>query len=92
MPERYLHEKITKILLNEKCSRTHKFIDYPVKYLGRRHRILFHDPLSAFLIGLVADGYKGAIAGILHILTDKYINTKFRKEALKLLIKFYELM
>ncbi len=82
MPERYVHEKISRILLGKKYSEVHKIIDYPVKYLGRKHRILFHDILTASLIGFSIYGYNGALAGILHLITDKYFNTKFRKKLL----------
>jgi hypothetical protein len=88
MPERYIHEKISKIILGEKYSKVHKAMDYPVKYLGKRHRILFHDILSASLIGFSIYGYNGALAGILHLIADKNFNTKFRKNLLKLSLKF----
>ena len=70
MPSRYLHKQISKILVEEECDTTHKAIDYPVKFLRRRHRILFHDPASAAAIGFLADGYKGVYAGLSHIILD----------------------
>ena len=82
MPERYVHEKISRILLGKKYSKVHKIMDYPVRYLGRKHRILFHDILSASLIGFLTYGWDGALAGILHLITDKYFNTKLKKKLL----------
>jgi hypothetical protein len=52
------------------CERTHRTIDYPVKFFGKGHRILFHDPLSASFIGFLTDGEKGVYAGLSHILLD----------------------
>jgi len=46
-------------------------IDYPVKFLGRKHRVLFHDPLSAAVIGYFVDDYDGAYSGILHLAVDE---------------------
>lgn len=70
MPSRYIHKQISKILVKKECDRTHKIIDYPVKFLKAKHRILFHDPLSAMIIGFLADGRKGVYAGLLHMATD----------------------
>jgi hypothetical protein len=47
-------------------------MDYPARFLGKKHRILFHDPLSALVIGFVSEGYAGALSGLLHLATDKY--------------------
>lgn len=91
MPERYLHEKISKILLGGKYTEVHKIMDYPVKYLGRKHRILFHDILTASLIGFSIYGYNGVIAGILHLIADKYFTTKYRKKLLNLSLEVLSL-
>jgi hypothetical protein len=92
VPERYLHEKISELITGKKCSLTHKIIDYPVRYLGRKHRILFHDLFSVMIIGILSDGYEGFLSGILHLITDYYINSKFKKkiaiQGLKLLKYF----
>ncbi|MEM5766425.1 MAG: hypothetical protein QW423_02220 [Candidatus Aenigmatarchaeota archaeon] len=72
MPSRYIHKKISKILTGKSCEKTNRTIDYPVKILGKKHRILFHDPISAFLIGLVCDGKEGAVSALIHIATDNY--------------------
>jgi len=71
MPSSYIHKKISKILVGKDCKLTHKIIDYPVRFLGKKHRILFHDPVSALMIGLISDGYTGMISGLLHLATDR---------------------
>jgi hypothetical protein len=50
---------------------TNRAIDYPVKFFGKSHRILFHDPLSAATIGYLLDGYDRAVSGVLHLVVDK---------------------
>ena len=86
MPSRYLHKKISKILTEKECERTHGRIDYPVKFLGRGHRILFHDPLSALIIGFLTEGEGGVYAGLSHVALD-YCCTK--APILKYLLKMF---
>ncbi|MEM5773296.1 MAG: hypothetical protein QXL86_03715 [Candidatus Aenigmatarchaeota archaeon] len=43
-----------------------------MKILGKNHRILFHDPISALVIGIACDGLEGAASALLHIATDSY--------------------
>ena len=76
MPSKKVHTKISRSLTGKSCYKTNKIIDYPVRYLGRGHRILFHDPITAGIIGYVADGYQGAASGILHLGVDA-ICTKY---------------
>ena len=84
MPERYVHKKLSELLFGDSCEATHAAIDEPVKELGRGHRKLYHDPISAGLIGLVEDGYKGALSSTVHIITDNCTSNPIYKEALKL--------
>ncbi|HLC39358.1 MAG TPA: hypothetical protein VJJ76_00565 [archaeon] len=79
MPSREIHRLISKILTGYGCDRTHAAIDWPVKYLGNRHRIFFHDPLSAAVIGYLQDGERGAVSGVAHIVTD-YVVSWLRKK------------
>lgn len=71
MPSGYLHRKISKALLGKSCRKTNRAIDYPSKFLGRGHRVLFHDPLSAMAIGFILEDYSGALSGLLHLATDE---------------------
>ena len=79
MPSREVHKIISKIITGYDCDKTHAAIDWPVKYLGRNHRILFHDPISAFIIGYFCNGPEGAASGIAHIATD-YLTSKYKKK------------
>jgi len=83
MPSREVHRLISKLITGYDCDRTHATIDLPYRYFPqkykRKHRILFHDPLTAIVIGYLRDGEKGAISGIAHIVTD-YLVTRLRKK------------
>lgn len=71
MPDRKIHERITELFLGEKFSNVHAAIDGPSSSLGPNHRRLFHDPETAALIGFEVAGRDGALAAVLHILTDE---------------------
>ncbi len=90
MPDRNIHKKISEFIVGTPCEETHAYIDGPVKELGYGHRKLYHDPMSAGLIGVFKNGYRGAISGILHIITDRYFNTYLSKEALRFSLKVIE--
>lgn len=85
MPSRYYHEKLSKILTGKKCERTHLLIDYPSRFLGKNHRILFHD-VSALVIGFLSDGTEGGISALSHIALDKvYSKSKIMRKMIKYL-------
>lgn len=71
MPDRKIHEFVTEILLGEKFSDVHSAIDGPSSSSGPSHRRFFHEPETAAWIGHEIAGEDGAIAAILHILTDE---------------------
>jgi hypothetical protein len=79
VPNRNVHKLISKLITGYECNKTHAAIDYPVKYLRNGHRILFHDPISAFVIGYVFNGPQGAVAGVVHIVTD-YLVSEYKKK------------
>jgi hypothetical protein len=79
VPSRKIHKLISKLITGYECNKTHFIIDYPVKYLRNGHRILFHDPFSAFIVGYLCNGPEGAVSGIAHILTD-YLVTEVKKK------------
>ena len=79
MPGRDVHRLISKMITGYECDKTHAAIDWPAKYLGRGHRILFHDPISAFVIGYFCNGPEGAVSGVTHILAD-YLISKYRRK------------
>lgn len=85
MPGRDAHKKFSELLLGDDCNATHAAIDYPYRYLGRKHRVLFHDLLSAVLIGYFMDGYKGLASALLHLAADEYIKPRHAKVIVKAL-------
>ncbi len=90
MPDRYIHDKISKILLGNKCDETHSSIDGPVKDFGAGHRKYYHSIPSAALIGLLENGYRGAISGILHVITDEHFDNYIYKESLRFSLKMID--
>lgn len=72
MPNRQVHNFVNKILLGESYSKVSKLIDYPIKILpGPKHRVLFHDVISAPIVGtVVSRNIKGTVAALSHITVD----------------------
>jgi len=83
MPDRDVHRKLSRYLTGDDCNATHAAIDYPFRFLGRGHRVLFHDPLSAMMIGYIMDRYKGVASAVLHLAADEYLRPKQAKTAVK---------
>ena len=50
MPGREVHAYVDKLLFGRSYWRIHREMDRPYKYLGKSHRILFHDPVLAYMI------------------------------------------
>jgi hypothetical protein len=71
MPERRVHNYTTKLLLGRTFDEVHKALDGPVKFLGRKHRVLYHEPAEAALIGYRIAGCEGALAALLHVAVDE---------------------
>ncbi len=64
-------ERLQLAVLGKPHDKVHKAIDYPYKFLGPKHRILFHDPITAVIVARTASKEKGAgLAAVLHIATD----------------------
>jgi hypothetical protein len=73
MPERKYHVALDKLVLGKSYSQVHKYIDMPYLVLGKKHRVMFHDPLTAILIGYMVGGNEGAISALLHIWLDRVV-------------------
>jgi len=68
MPSHRIHKLVDKIFLGREYPDVHRDLDEPAKWLGKRHRILRHDPLYVFL--RYHNNPKKMISGLLHIITD----------------------
>lgn len=79
LPDLQTHKNISKLLIGEECEITNKIIDYPVRFLGRNHRIFFHDPISAALIGILTGEENGMYSALLHLVIDKYSTNQLAK-------------
>jgi hypothetical protein len=86
MPSRRKHEKLSKLLTGYSCEKTHMLLDYPAIFLGKNHRVLFHDLASASIIGFLSDGLNGMISAISHIILDEaYSKNKILKKLINYL-------
>lgn len=72
MPGLRTNRFVDLMFLNKSYWRIHRAMDKPVKYLGRTHRVLFHDPISA--LAIAENFYPGdpdaQTAALLHIEYD----------------------
>ncbi len=72
-----MHKLIEAFVLKTNREKMRNKQDGPVKFLGPNHRILYHDPVSAFIAALSLNKFdipnllKDYQAALLHILTDK---------------------
>jgi len=82
MPNREIHRYTSKLLLGEPYDEVHSVLDGPVKQLGRRHRVLYHDPAEAALIGYKIAGVEGALAALLHVTVDRVCSKDKKLESL----------
>ncbi len=80
MPRHATHRPINRLFTGDEHDEGNKALDSPAPYLGRRHRILFHDfvtgPALAALAAVAAlsrrkNPASGALAGAVHIATDR---------------------
>ena len=69
MPTRKDHRNLSKIILGESGNDIHKFMDAPVKRLGRNHRNERHD-LNTVASFYATKGAKAAQHALLHIISD----------------------
>jgi hypothetical protein len=83
LPDLQTHKKISELLIGNACEQTNRTIDYPVRFLGREHRILFHDPLSAALIGMMTGGRDGVYSALIHLAVDKYCGNQIMRKFLE---------
>lgn len=81
MPSRRFHEKIDRFFLGKSFPHIHKALDLPHIILGERHRILFHDPISAVAIGFILGGQQGAQSALLHTVVDRIFTDTFARKS-----------
>jgi hypothetical protein len=79
LPSKRVHEALDRVFLGRKFTQVHRLIDLPARNMGRKHRALFHDPLSAIAIGYAVGGLDGAMSALLHIAVDNLF-TELKKQ------------
>jgi len=70
MARHKVHRLIDLMYLGRQYPQVHRWVDAPYKRLGKRHRILRHDLLSAVIIALKLRDANAFRSAVLHYLTD----------------------
>lgn len=78
-----VHRAISRMLLGNAHNDVNKIMDAPYKMLGKKHRILFHDPLS--VLALFPNDRERQSAALLHIAVDKACENRFVEKMLEAL-------
>lgn len=65
------HKLFERLLLGKE-TRMSEIMDFPVSFMGSRHRQLFHTPAEVLVLANVAEGdfMTNVIAGFLHLALD----------------------
>ena len=72
MPSHRIHRFVDEIVFGKSFSEVHRTLDRPYKFLGRKHRRVFHTPDEAFAVGyLSSSDSSSAAAGVLHVRLDE---------------------
>jgi hypothetical protein len=78
------HVILDKVLLGRPYRHVHEWMDEPYKWLGPKHRVLRHDPLTLFLKYGFSDEF---LAGMLHVVADSTTSRRRRRGFLDLLMR-----
>jgi len=86
MPQRKVHNTLNRMLFGRDFNQLNKVLDSAHKVLGTRHRIVFHHPVQAAIVGYSMYGEEGALAALLHSITDEATTrNKYLKHLLEML-------
>lgn len=61
-------------MTGRECARTHRLIDSYSAILGKKHRVFYHDPVSAMIVADVAEGGHCRSAALNHLMIDQLYN------------------
>lgn len=72
MPLNKTHSSIDRNLLGRSYNPVHRTMDRPSQWLGKNHRVLYHDPLSVAIIATFYYPFnaKAILSGLVHLVTD----------------------
>ena len=84
MPSHKIHRAVSRMVLSKPHDDVNKMLDAPYRELGRKHRMLFHDPLS--VLALFPNDRERQVAALLHVATDKACENRFVEKFLEALL------
>ena len=72
MPSHRIHCYVDRMLFGRSFWKLHREIDMPYLFLGRKHRVLFHDGFSSVIIarGLYPGDQEAETAALVHCHID----------------------
>jgi len=85
MPDRKTHLEVDRALFGKEYNKMHAAKDWPAKWMGPRHRSIFHDPASDLLLAMAlypGDPLGAFASGFAHDLIDA-ASTKAKRMANK---------
>ena len=85
-----MHALVDRVLFGRVFWRVHRGMDWPYRFLGRRHRILLHDPVTAVVLArrVYPGDEDAAMAALMHIAVDRLCSSSpFFDQKLKLFAK-----
>lgn len=72
MPSHRMHKYTTELFFGAPYGQVHEAIDKAYVFAGRKHRRFFHDPLEAYVMGMIASSdSKGGPVGLFHVWLDE---------------------
>ncbi len=83
MPGHEVHKFFERLLLGKVYPEVHRAIDRPYLIFGKKHRALFHDPFSAYMmVSMTSSDPKASLAGLWHIWLDEKCSQdrKFKRD------------
>lgn len=84
MPSHEVHRKVEELVFGRSFPKVDRAIDAPFLIMGRGHRKLFHDYLTAAYVSYVVCG--DPLPGVLHLTTDRLCS---KDHKLKQFLKYW---
>jgi hypothetical protein len=77
MPGHRVHCYVDRLLFGKSYWRLHRALDKPVIFLGKRHRVLFHDGFSSAVIAqrLYPGDPRAVEAALVHVQLDNFCSS-----------------
>jgi len=92
VPSRRIHSMVTRMLLGKDYEWLHCLIDFPSRWLGKRHRILMHSDVDPLITLVMTGDPDAALAHYLHIKLDRMCSRDKKLEKILELYRLYKML